>query len=440
MQRIISIPSIAEDYQALFNFTFEQASDGLAHLSLDGQWIRCNNTLCEMFGLSQDELLKLSFQEVLWRADVSLNPLAQMQKREVQSFQMQKFCVRKNGEKFWVAIHLALIASTDNSSEFILLRVEDLQSHKTHEEELQRSKAQLQSVLDNVDVGIITADLQGNILYWNPTSIAMHGFENEAGTSQQVEQMQRLFQLSTPDGALLESNDWPLTRILRGEKLEGEVLLIRRLDKDWEKIFSYRGSLVLNQQGLPMLAILAIDDVTLQTNAEQYAYLAYHDSLTGLANRRHLTMKLESSLDRARRRKEILAVLFMDLDHFKEVNDTLGHESGDQLLKAVVGRLQGRLRKDDFIARLGGDEFVLVMDDEVSEQHVGNLASALIQLISCPFVLSDNHSVQIGLSIGIAFFPTDGYNAELLLQHADEALYQSKEAGRGTWTAYERLT
>ena len=178
------------------------------------------------------------------------------------------------------------------------------------------------------------------------------------------------------------------------------------------------------------------EDVTERLRSERrVAYMARHDALTGLPNRMHFRERTEQALSLARR-GESFAVLYIDLDHFKEVNDLLGHPAGDELLKKVADRLRKSVRETDIIARLGGDEFAVVQIAPPRPEEVTVLASRLVQALSEPYDI-DSHEVVIGTSIGIALAPGDGNDPDQLLKNADMALYRAKADGRGMFRFFE---
>lgn len=165
--------------------------------------------------------------------------------------------------------------------------------------------------------------------------------------------------------------------------------------------------------------------------------LASQDHLTGLANRRMFQEMASSELKRARRSRNLYALLFFDLDRFKVINDTLGHAVGDQLLKGVAARLRGAVREYDLVARLGGDEFVVLLSEVPSEEFVAQLAGKLVQVLSAPFPDLDGHDVETSPSVGIALYPRDGQDLDQLLMHADHAMYSVKSRGRGFFSFYD---
>ncbi len=182
--------------------------------------------------------------------------------------------------------------------------------------------------------------------------------------------------------------------------------------------------------------LLTLEDITERTQAEaRIAYMARHDALTGLPNRLRFRERLSEAVARGKR-GEASAVLFLDLDHFKAVNDTLGHPVGDALLRQVGDRLRAQVRETDMVARLGGDEFAIVQDCPLQPQDATALAKRLIEALSLPYDLSGTQ-VTIGTSVGIAVLPDDGDDPDQLLKHADMALYGAKADGRDCFRFFE---
>jgi diguanylate cyclase (GGDEF)-like protein/PAS domain S-box-containing protein len=161
----------------------------------------------------------------------------------------------------------------------------------------------------------------------------------------------------------------------------------------------------------------------------QLQHSAHHDSLTGLPNRLRFNQALQTSLDRARRREHKLALLYVDLDRFKQVNDTLGHEAGDQLLREIAQRLTACVRAADLVARLGGDEFTVVLEGIRRAEDAGEVAKKIIAAVRQP-VLIDGNCAAVSASVGISIFPDDARSTQAMTQNADAALYRVKERGR----------
>ncbi|WP_227875073.1 EAL domain-containing protein [Oceanisphaera profunda] len=182
-------------------------------------------------------------------------------------------------------------------------------------------------------------------------------------------------------------------------------------------------------------AALFADITHIRENEDQIRKLAYYDALTQLPNRRLLEDRLEHAVRHAHRHQQRLAVLFIDLDHFKQVNDSLGHAAGDELLLEVSKRMAARLREDDTLARLGGDEFIVLLPDLTDADEVTAIARRLIEAVGQP-VLLNNQQFRVGCSVGISLYPDDASNAQQLLQHADAAMYRAKQEGRNAYRLF----
>ncbi|MBI5329849.1 MAG: diguanylate cyclase [Betaproteobacteria bacterium] len=282
-------------------------------------------------------------------------------------------------------------------------------------------------VFENTRDGIFIADTHSGLLAVNPAFEEITGYvEAEVQgrpyhflhTSRPEQDTQEVI-----DRTVREQGHW-----------QGEVWS-RRKDGG---LFPQRLSLstVRNEWGETTQLVGLISDISQIKEAEAHLqHLAHYDALTDLPNRLLAQSRLEHALEKAQRHKGHVAVLFIDLDRFKQVNDTYGHQAGDELLVAVAKRLGSRLREEDTLARLGGDEFLFLLESVRSPKDAAKVSSALIQLLLKPFSLktAGGASVSIGASIGISLFPTDGTDSISLTKAADAAMYQAKQAGRNTF-------
>ena len=176
--------------------------------------------------------------------------------------------------------------------------------------------------------------------------------------------------------------------------------------------------------------VVTFKDITKRKRSDDMIKnLAYHDGLTGLPNRILLYDRINQALTHAQRYKEMLAILFVDLDDFKPVNDKLGHAIGDLVLQELANRLKGCLREGDTVARLGGDEFVVLLNKIARQEDVSLTVQKLLNTIKPVFILGSHH-VYLGASIGVALYPNDGKNRDTLLKNADLALYRAKQKGK----------
>ena len=177
----------------------------------------------------------------------------------------------------------------------------------------------------------------------------------------------------------------------------------------------------------------AIYDITARKQAERDVYrLAHYDGLTGLPNRMLLQEHLDNAIVQARRHQQKVAVLFIDLDHFKTINDSLGHDTGDKLLTQVAARLRKNLRDSDIVSRQGGDEFLIVLS-EADESMAGHSAQRILDMMAEPVVI-DGHQLRVSTSVGVAMYPDDALSTNDLIRNADAAMYLAKEKGRSNFS------
>jgi diguanylate cyclase (GGDEF)-like protein len=202
--------------------------------------------------------------------------------------------------------------------------------------------------------------------------------------------------------------------------------------------FSARGKPLADAAGRVYRMIGVSQDITERKRQDEEArFLAYHDSLTGLPNRRLLDDRLKQAVFLAQRRDSGVAVMLIDLDRFKQVNDSLGHRAGDAVLREVGHRLSGCVRKADTLARHGGDEFVIVIPDLQMESDCQVVAEKVLHALETPFRV-DGREFRIGASIGISLYPADAGDGEMLLRNADVAMYRAKQLGQNNYLFYRR--
>jgi diguanylate cyclase (GGDEF)-like protein/PAS domain S-box-containing protein len=221
----------------------------------------------------------------------------------------------------------------------------------------------------------------------------------------------------------------PGARCMETSKLETDEIT----DPHTGSVFLTTAHPEFNEEGRLIHIVHVSRDITERRQAEERIHqLAYYDTLTGLTNRVLYNDRLSLAMVRAQRTKEMLAVLLLDLDLFKEVNDTLGHSIGDQLLKTVAGRLAGSLRNEDTVTRMGGDEFTMLLPGITQVEDVAVIAQKILEVVRKPLMLG-GHELIITASIGIAIYPADGKDEEALLKNADTAMYHAKERGRNNY-------
>ena len=287
----------------------------------------------------------------------------------------------------------------------------------------------LKGILDTVAEGIIAANEKGVIVAFNPAAERLFGYTQREAIGMNVSALMPEPYRSEHDGYLERYTK-------TGEKhLIGTTSEQVGRRKDGH-LFPMEITVSELREGRARAYIGAMRDITSRKEYEnQIKHLAHHDALTGLPNRNLYQDHLEKTLARAKREKTVFALMFIDLDKFKPVNDTYGHEAGDVVLKGVAERLSKHLRSSDIIARVGGDEFVVILDKITDKHDAGGVARKLIDALIEPFPFEGN-DLQIGASIGIALFPDDAGDEDGLTKCADDAMYRVKEAGRNDFRYY----
>lgn len=308
-------------------------------------------------------------------------------------------------------------------SAFVL--ISDITRHRLSEQAVRESEERLRKFADATHEGIVFHD-DGVITDCNDAGLRLIGYRYEELVGRPV-----------LDFVAPESRDTVLNNIRLGYERAYEGFI---LHKDGARVAVEMTGKVMPYKGRPY-RMTVIRDIRDRKEAEaRIQFLAHHDTLTGLPNRVLLMDRLEFILASARRREARVGVLFIDLDNFKTVNDSLGHAAGDALLRQVASRIEGALRSVDVVSRLGGDEFLVVLPDLESEQAPVAVAEKLLAVVTEPVTL-EGQSLSVSPSIGIAVFPRDGTTADTLIRNADAAMYLAKDRGRSNFQFFsERLS
>ena len=284
------------------------------------------------------------------------------------------------------------------------------------------------SVFTNAREGIMITDVSGKIVEVNETFSRITGYSYEEAKGQNPRILNSGRQPPEHYAAMWES-------LKTQGYWNGEVWNRRKSGEVYAEILSV--SAVQGADGKTQNYVALFTDITpLKEHQQQLEHIAHYDALTGLPNRVLLADRMQQAMAQSLRRKRSVAVVFLDLDGFKVINDTHGHEMGDELLIAVSRRMKTALRDGDSLARMGGDEFVAVLVDLESPDDCEPVLARLLEAAAAP-VFIDTLSLQVSASIGVTLYPQDGVDADLLMRHADQAMYQAKQAGKNRYHLFD---
>ena len=352
--------------------------------------------------------------------------LRQHLRGDVPLFLSEHRVLDDNGQWIWVRARGRVV---ERDSDGRALRMAGTARNITHSRHAERERRIAAEVLRSMNEAVSILDRGFDFVSVNPAFSRMTGYSD-------VEVIGR-------NASLLDSNqhDPAFYRAIREQlRLHGRwsgEMWQQRKDGD-EFLCAYECSAVLDGNGQHALYVVVLSDITDQKRAEQeLRYLANFDTLTNLPNRTLLSERLSRAIVRARRQDARIAVLFLDLDRFKDINDSLGHSAGDRILRAAAVRLQDTVGAQHTVARLGGDEFTVVLEHLEAPEQADKIAREIITAFEAPLLLDDRQEVSVSTSIGISLYPDHAQVPTELLKQADTAMYQAKAAGRRTYMRYD---
>ncbi|MDH4183170.1 MAG: EAL domain-containing protein [Nitrospinota bacterium] len=412
--------------QTIFDATFENSTHGmyLARLDhrLDQHFVMVNTAFCEQLGYAKGELLKKSLDQLTFTEEVTVNLeiFNKLKTGKLKQYRAERRLIRKDGRSFPARLCVSPIFDDLGKIKLFSVMVEDVTEPKRKESMIQIAE----KVYERSDHGVVITDKDAIIQFVNPAFTAITGYDEKEAIGQH-------------------------TRLLKSGRHEPEFYtkMWERLQKEgsWEgEIWNRNKGGEAYQEYLKITAIkdgrgkvtnytAVFSDLTrLRNQEEKIRFQAYHDELTGLPNRTLYFDRVDQAITRAHRSGKKLAVMFLDLDNFKIINDSLSHSTGDVMLQGVSARLISSLRETDTVARLGGDEFTILVEDVEDEKQISVVASKIMRSISEPF-LFNGEDLFVTSSLGIAMFPSDGVTGDDLIKNADTAMYHAKEQGKNNF-------
>lgn len=398
-----------------------------------GNCIYTNAAYQKISGLSFDQALGTNWSRAI-HPDDRQRVLADWRDaaRGQEPFQTECRFLREDNSFVWTRLSTAPMRAGRISPGHVQI-VEDITERRRAEQVLRaaedalfQEKERAQVTLNSIGDAVLTTDMKGNVTYLNLVAEAMTGWSREDA---QGRPLAEVFQII--DGTTRQVAVNPAERAISENKTVGlaaDCVLIRR--DGFESAIEDSAAPIHDREGRVGGAVLVFHDVSeSRAMARRMSHMAHHDFLTGLPNRALLTDRLAQAIALAKRNGKQLALLFMDLDYFKHINDSLGHAIGDRLLQSVAERLSACVRTTDTVCRQGGDEFVVLLVEIEQPQDAANVAEKLLAAVALPHLVGGNE-LHVTLSIGISVYPDDGQDVDSIMQNADTAMYHAKAVGR----------
>lgn len=413
---------------------FEQTAIGIVHATPEGHILRCNHRFAEIIGYDPEEVAGLTFQQITTPEDAIACTAAfrGLWNRSIEAVSLEARYIHKNGTHVWLKLTSSVQYDSQGQPSHLLALIEDINERKIAEIRLVRTAQALESREDGYrnafntfpQAVLIARSSDGQIVDVNPEFLSLTGYEREeviARTS-------------------IELNLWatPEDRKRLGEALDQSEgcrdIELRMRRKNGELFWAELSAASTEIDGDPCILSFIRDISIAKAEEDEIKNLAFYDTLTGLPNRRLLWERLRQALVVSVRNHTKHALLFIDLDNFKPLNDALGHHVGDLVLQETARRITGCLRESDTVARFGGDEFVVVLEDlsqipETAAARAKAVGEKILAAIAEPFFV-EGHECQSGASMGITIFGNNGETGSEVLQQADMSMYQAKAAGR----------
>lgn len=467
-ERMLEAKRSIASSESKFKTLFENAAIGISMVKPNGRWLEVNEEMCHIVGYSKQELAELTFQDITLPEDLStdLNLLDQLVAGRVDRYQLEKRYVKKEGAVVWVELTVTKQLTATGELDYFVAIVKDIQSaketeaalnalRKTLEEKvgqrteelklanqslltayqekiaseqlLQNAELELRTILDNANDAYVCMDADGIVKAWNKQAEHIFGWADEEAIGRRLDKLIIPNELQQAHQAGMRRFALEKTSEMMGKRIE-----LDGMRKDGTRIPIELQVNVLEINAHTLFTSF-LRDITDRKQLESLLKNeARNDPLTGLPNRRKLEEILPIAVQRAKANQTALSILFVDLDGFKLINDTYGHNVGDMLLREVANRIDKSTRQSDTVARYAGDEFIIVLEGISHVSVTTRIAEKILQTISEPFHFNQI-VLNVTVSIGIAYYTSENSQetqASELIRQADKAMYTAKKNGK----------
>jgi diguanylate cyclase (GGDEF)-like protein/PAS domain S-box-containing protein/hemerythrin-like metal-binding protein len=419
-----------------FRMVFEHTALPMVRNSLQGEFIEVNDAWCNLFGYGRDEALAqhLSWQRLTHPEDLDPDSILvkQLLAGEIDDFRVEKRYIRKDGRVLWGILQVTMVRDENGAPEYFISALQDITDRKQLERALEDNLSILQMALEGAQEAVWEWDLVSGKAKFSPQYYTMLGYEPDEFPSNQDEWLARIHP-DERDAVMGKIRD----ELAQHQELHIIEYRMRAKDGRYRWLQGRGKCIAFDESGKPTRMVGINTDITERKQSEQQiSFMAYHDKLTGLPNRALLFDRLSQAMSQAKRDKRYVALLFVDLDGFKAINDQYGHEAGDAVLKMSAQRFLACVRAVDTVARFGGDEFAIILGNLDAPEQARGVAEKIVQAFAQSMGLADGNECTVGASVGISIYPDHGSAMDNLLTAADRAMYESKRQGKNTYTFF----
>jgi diguanylate cyclase (GGDEF)-like protein/PAS domain S-box-containing protein len=429
-EKLRSAQQAVEEKERQLRQVIDAIPSPMVYCDADACYRYVNKAFLDYIGLPAERVIGRTVRELLGDERWAIFHPSLERVRAGESMAVERLVKFADGRRRWLNVRLT--PRLDAEGRFLghFATTSDIHEQKMVEEELRRANSILSAHFDNTPLGVVELDTEMRVVRWSGQAEAIFGWGAAEVLGRGIGNWRFVYEED------LDEVSKQVRRLVDGPGTQSTIVN-RNYRKDGSVIWVEWHNSALRDEAGRVISLLALaQDVSSRIQAEErLQYMATHDGLTALPNRMVLGDRLQGAIARSRRSGRRAAVMFLDIDRFKDVNDTLGHRVGDAVLKELAGRLRASLRQSDLLARISGDEFVMVLEDMPDDEAPDRIASKVLDEARRPFAV-EGHEVHVSASLGVALFPEDGDDAETLLKNADAAMYAAKELGRNNFRLY----